>query len=270
MTRRQLLAAGLSSVQIVRWCATGRLIRVYNAVYAVGHVPIYPLNRAAAAVLACGPGALLSHGSAVAAWGWRTNWPATPEVTTTQDRRPSGILVHRSATLTRADRTRQRGIAITSPARTVLDNAPRLTHAGLMRLYNEARRAGHLCNDALRELLNRLPHVPGARRLNALITDDNPTASHLEDAFQEFVKRYGLPRPQTNVTVAGYQVDVCYPDQRLIVELDSWRFHGDRAAFEADRARDSATTAAGFRTVRVTTERLTQAEADRLAAILGV
>ena len=70
--------------------------------------------------------------------------------------------------------------------------------------------------------------------------------------------------------VAGYEVDFCYPEQRLIVELDSWTFHRDRTAFERDRARDSATTAAGFRTVRVTAERLTQAEADRLAAILGV
>lgn len=143
--------------------------------------------------------------------------------------------------------------------------APRLTDARLTRLYNDARRAHHLHNDDLRELLGRMPNA----RVTHLITDANPTASDLEDDFLAFVHRYGLPRPQPGLIVAGFEVDFCYPEQRLIVELDSWTFHRDRTSFERDRARDSVTAAAGFRTVRVTAQRLTEAEADRLAAILG-
>ncbi|MEA2145609.1 MAG: hypothetical protein QOG59_1196, partial [Solirubrobacteraceae bacterium] len=124
--------------------------------------------------------------------------------------------------------------------------------------------------DALHEILRRLPRAPGASRLARHITGENPTRSQLEDAFLAFVERYGLPRPQINVIIAGFEVDIGYPEQRVIIELDSWRYHGDRAAFERDRARDSITTAAGFRTVRLTAERLIRAEADRLRAMLSV
>ena len=270
MRRAQLLALGLTSRQISSWLASGRLVRVYTGVYAVGHLPASPINRAHAAVLACGPGALLWRASAAALWGWRRDWPATPEVCSGCDRRPTGIAVSLTRTLTSPDRDRERGIPVTSPARTFLDVAPTLSDAQLTRLYNDGRRGGLLRDAAITELLRRLPTAPSAPRIRRMMTGLNPTRSELEDAFLAFVERHGLPRPQINVIVAGFEVDICYPEQRVIIELDSWRYHADRAAFERDRARDSITTAAGFRTVRLTAERLTQAEADRLRAILTV
>jgi Transcriptional regulator, AbiEi antitoxin/Protein of unknown function (DUF559) len=270
-TYAQLVAAGLSRTQIDRRVQDGRLIRVYPKVYAVGFLPSTPLARAHAAVLACGPGAVLSHGSAAALWGWQPQWPPVPELSTTQDRRPRGIRVHRTSTLAGEDRTRQRDIPVTSPARTLFDLAPRLSDAQLVRAYNDARLAHYLRPDALGEILQRLPRAPAAARVARLIDHQaNPTRSELEDAFLAFVERHGLPRPAINVIVAGYEVDICYPEQRLIIELDSWTFHGDREAFERDRERDSATTAAGFRTVRLTRRRLTWAEAERLRAMLTV
>ena len=266
MCRAQLLALGFTSRQIGSWIACGRLIRVYTCVYAVGYVPSHPLNRAHAAVLACGPGALLRRASAGALWGWRRHWPVVPEVCTTRDRRISGIAISLTRTLVACDHDHQHGIPVTSPARTLYDLAPTLTDLQLIRTYNDGRRSGLLTDAALAELLRRVPPAP---RITRLLTGENPTASWLEDAFIAFVERFGLPRPQRNVKVAGLEVDICYPEQRVIIEVDSWRFHGDRAAFERDRERDSITTAAGFRTVRVTAERLHQAEADRLAAILA-
>jgi hypothetical protein len=270
-TYAQLLAAGLSRTQIDRRVRDGRLVRVHPKVYAVGFLPGTPLAHGHAAVLACGPGALLSHSSAAALWGWQPQWPAVPEVSTSHDRRPKGVCVHRTTTLAPADRTRQRGIPVTSPARALLDIAPRLTDPQLARAYNDARLANYLRPSALQELVQRLPTVPGAPRLAHLLAetvDANPTRSVLEDAFLAFVDRYGLPRPEINVIVAGYEVDMCYPQQKVIVELDSWTFHGDREAFERDRERDSATAAVGYRTVRLTRRRLNQAETDRLRAML--
>src|SRR5579875_550591 len=156
VTRRQLLDAGLFGRQIDYRIGDGRLMRRYAGVYAVGHVPPSPLSRAAAAVLACGLEALLSHASGFALWGvWR--WRTPFEVTAGTDRRRPGIRVHQCRTLTRADVTTQSGIRVTSPARTLYDMAPRLTDLQLARAYNDLRRPGYLRPDALRELLDRLP-----------------------------------------------------------------------------------------------------------------
>lgn len=89
--------------------------------------------------------------------------------------------------------------------------------------------------------------------------------SPLEIRFVEFLREYGLPAPAQNVLVLGHEVDALWPGAKLVVELDSWEHHGDRAAFERDRARDPELMLAGYRTIRVTHRRLDR-EADQLAA----
>ena len=61
-----------------------------------------------------------------------------------------------------------------------------------------------------------------------------------------------LPRPETNITVEGYEVDLLWRRERLIVEVDGYAYHSTRQAFERDRARDAALQAAGYRVVRLT------------------
>jgi hypothetical protein len=266
VTWRQLLDAGLSHRQIDYRIGDGRLVRRYPGVY--GHVPPSPLSAAAAALLACGPRAALGHASGLALWGvWR--WRAPFEVVAPTDRRHEGITTHRSRTLARCDVTTQSGLRVTSPARTLHDMAPRLSDLRLARVYNELRRANYLRPAALQELLARLP----SRRLARLLElRGGPTRSELEDAFLAFCAAHGLPTPHTGVIVAGHEVDAYFPEQRVIVELDSVEFHLDPVAFEADRDRDADTLAAGQRTVRVTHERMTGAaprEAERLARILN-
>lgn len=139
--RAQLITVGCNDEAIAHRVRTGRLHRVHRGVYAVGRPPITPLERAAAAVLACGPGAALSHASALALWGLR-GWPRRHHVTVTKgDPRPEGITVHRSRTLRRRDLTTQRGIRVTTAARALLDSAPALTDNALSRGVNDARRA---------------------------------------------------------------------------------------------------------------------------------
>jgi Transcriptional regulator, AbiEi antitoxin len=270
VNRPQLLQLGLSPKAIKWRVQTGWLIPVYAGVYAVGYVRRTPEARACAAVLACGERAALSYGSAASLWGFNKHWDEPFEVTAPSIRRREGIKVHRCRTLARRDLTRQLGIRVTSPARTVLDNSPRLTGKRLSRFVNDALRTPYLHVPDLADVLNRNPNHPGTRRILPYVRA--PTNSPLEDDFLEFAKRYGLPTPVTNTHLLGFKIDVLYPRERVIVEIDSHEFHMDRGSFERDRRRDVIMLEAGIVTVRITDERMkhdAEEEARRLLAILA-
>ena len=270
VTRQQLLAAGLGKRAIDYRVAVGELHRVHHGVYAVGRPAKAPLERAAAALLACGPTAVLSHGSALSLWGLAKHWTFPLHLTITQgDRRPKGVVVHRSRTLARKDTRPQLGIWATTPARTILDCAPELTDKQLTRLVNQARH-GFATVEALAELTASNPRHPGTQRLRDLkLAPGGPTDSGFEDDFVTFCRRHRLPTPRTNVHICGYRVDAYFPEHRVIVELDSWKYHGDRQAFVTDRERDRVTSAAGLTTVRLPDDSLTAREAAQLRAVLA-
>ena len=98
VTREQLFDLGIGNDR--RRLKAGQLHRVYPGVYPVGHPRRAPVDRAAAAVLACGPGGVLSHFSAAALWGWVRDWREPFEVTVPTDRRPKDIRIHLSRRLT--------------------------------------------------------------------------------------------------------------------------------------------------------------------------
>ena len=216
-----------------------------------------------AAVLACGPGAVLSHRSAAALWGL-ARWPHTLEVTAPTDRRVPGVRTHRSRNLDHV--TTHYGIPTTTPARTLLDLAQVFDPAFLTRAVNDARLRNLMSLDDLHNLIARSPG-----RATRALADDHahaPTRSAFEDAFLAFVARHDLPRPEVNQRVAGYEVDMLWRAQRLVAELDGRTYHDD---FEQDRERDAELLAAGVRVVRVTWRRLTRAEhreAARFRALL--
>ena len=220
-----------------------------------------------AAVLACGEGAALSHWSAAALWDVGRMAGAL-EVTAPRHRgapgdRPTAPDARRP---TSADATGP----VTSPVRTVLDLQPQLTDARLIRMVNDLRSAGHLRATAFGELCRR------SRRVARLLGDGGLTRSALEDLFRAFVTRHGLAMPELNarLRIGGRmrEVDALYREAKLIIELDSWRFHRDRASFERDRAKDAAALADGFRTLRSTHRRLSEGgerEAATIREILG-
>jgi hypothetical protein len=271
ITRAQLIALGLNDDGI-RWrVQRGRLFRVLHGVYSVGRRPVTPHERAAAAVLACGPRAVLSHSSAMALWGFSKNWQWPAEVTVAIDRRPRGVRTHLSTCLRTRDVTTHFGIRVTSPARTLLDSAPRMTDPALTRAVNDARLSKYLRMPALIDVVERFPRHPGAARLAPMVGVGAPTRSPLEDKFLPFCKRFGLPTPMINTTVNGYEADAYFEAERVIVELDGYDFHSDRHTFESDRERDAHELTYGIVTVRVTEERIDGAperEARRLHAIL--
>jgi Transcriptional regulator, AbiEi antitoxin len=145
LTHEQLLRAGLTAKQIASWARRGRLIRVHRGVYALGHLPPSPHAKAMAALLACGPRAVLSHRSAAKLWDL-ISYEGPIEVTAPNTRRRPRIIVHRHQ-LTDAEITRHWGIPVTTPARTLTDL--NLTPAALTRALNTARLNGHLSLDDL-------------------------------------------------------------------------------------------------------------------------
>ena len=273
VTRGQLRSLGLGAGAIKHRLRTRRLIAVYAGVYAVGHRPTHPVARAAAAVLACGPGAVLSHGSAASLWGIAKHWSLPYEVSAPRERRRQGITTHRVARLVRAEIRMHLGVRVTSPARMLLDIAPRLTDAELTRAVNDLRLAGHLKPSQLTAVLARATTHTAAARLRGIAHDaaPAPTRSTFEDEFRCFAQRFGLPRPEINARVAGREVDALFRAERVIVELDGYRFHRGRESFERDRERDAASLEQGYATVRITWQRLSAAsvqEARRLERIL--
>ncbi len=252
ITRAQLLDLGAPARTIGAWVENRRLIRVHPGVYAVGHAQDSPLAKAIAAVLACGPDAVLSHDSAAALWGIRI-WPTRPEVTAPQERRRPGIRSHRSQTLTRSDIRRRNGIRVTSPSRTILDIQTRLTDRQLTRAVNELRFQKHLKATELQRLFKA-----STRLANLIDPTQNPTRSGNEDDFVAFCKAHGLPTPRTNVMLFGEEVDALFEAEKVIVEVDTWDTHNSHKSFTSDRKRDSRAAEHGYLTVRVISELLAQ------------
>jgi hypothetical protein len=266
VTRWQLLELGLGTNAISYRARLGRLHPVYPGVYAVGHRRTHPIDRAHAAVIACGPNAVLSHRSAASLWGFLARWEEPFEVTVAVHQRPKGIRVHRCR-LTGADRRHQPGIPVTSPGRTVLDCAPRVRNP--IRFVNDALHSSWLTERQLIEAIERHPRASLVRAI--VLGQPGVTRSVLEDRFVAFCKRHGLPEPEINAPVNGREADAFFRPERVIVELDSHEFHRDRSTFELDREKDADAAAHGLLTVRVTDERMTKdprREARRPATIL--
>jgi very-short-patch-repair endonuclease len=272
VNRAQLLAIGVGRQGVNRRIRNGRLIPVYTGVYAVGHIPRLPHDRAYGALLACGPKALLSHGTAATLYGIYRRWDTPFEVTVPTKRAPRGVTTHR-AKLTRADTKVEQGLRVTSPARTLLDMAPRLTDTQLKRAFNRLRLDQGLTTGQLKDVLERFPGHPGAGRLGPFAgIRHGPTRSRIERKFYAFCKRHHLPEPLLNHEINGVEVDAYFPEHRLIVEVDGYQVHSGRASFESDRDRDASMLAFGLPTVRVTEERIDkepEREAERLRRILA-
>jgi very-short-patch-repair endonuclease len=262
ITRAQLRGCGLDANAIDYRLRVGRLHSLHRAVYAVGHRPPSPHTRAMAALLACGPGAVLSHRSAGALWGLGPRWGDPLDVTSARHvRQRGGIRVHESSSLTRHDVTRHYGIPVTTLARTLLDLPEILDERTLTRAVNEARLLRRGVAADLAALLTRSPGR-ATNRLTPLL-DHAPTRSTLEDDFLAFVRRYGLPSPEVNQVIAGHEVDIVWRAHELVVELDSRTYHEHR--FEEDRDRDADLLSAGYPVLRITSARL-RLNPDREAA----
>ena len=213
-----------------------------------------------AAVLACGPGAVLSHRSAAALWGIRRGDPSRIEVTAPGrvGRRP-GIRAH-PVDLAADETTEVDGIPTTTVARTLLDLAAILNRHKLERAIEQAEALRLSDATPLAALVTRYPGRRGTAVLKKILGAEarkaGMTRSQLEDRFLRFLAERRLPAPRTNVWLQlgedWIEVDCVWPQQRVVAELDSWSYHGTRAAFRRDRARDRRLKVAGWQAIRIT------------------
>jgi Transcriptional regulator, AbiEi antitoxin len=239
VTRGQLLAAGITSDEIRHRLLLGALLREHRGVYRVGHRAPSVEARYLAAVLACGDAAVLSGRAAGHLWGILKGAAPPPEVTARYERRVPGVTTRRARSI---QATTHRGIPITTIPRTLVDLASHLSLDALARACHEAGVRYGTTPQQVEAVMARR----GAKKLRAILSGDvHVTLSELERAFLRRLKVAGLPLPQTNKPAHGRRVDCRWPDRRLTVELDSYRYHHSRHAWEEDRRREREARARG-------------------------
>jgi Transcriptional regulator, AbiEi antitoxin/Protein of unknown function (DUF559) len=251
VTAAQLRGLGLARSTISGRVRAGRLRRLHQGIYAVGHDRLSDYGRWLAAVLACGEGAVLSYASAAALWQFLPPIPGPVEVSIPSlagRRQRAGIRIHRTS-LPPRDLARHADIPVTTPHRTIRD------------LHRSS--PGHLVRRAARE----------AQHTGFQVTTDR-TRSDLEFDFLAFCRRHRLPPPEVNITLTDsrgrpFTVDFLWQSKRLIVETDSYEFHGGSVAFEDDHARDLALRGLGFAVLRYTGRQLEEEGAPVAAEIRG-
>jgi very-short-patch-repair endonuclease len=266
---RQLVALGLGRGAVRHRVTRRRLIRVHRGVYAVGHDRLTHEGRLMAAVLAGGPGAVLSHRCAGARFALPVRAPRI-EITVPTRRAVPGITLHAS-TLPADEHEVVDGLPMTTVARTLLDLAGLLSAAELRKAFGEADYLRLTSPVGLPELLLRHPSRPGAARLRAILADHTLSTTcsetELEADFHAFLADHGLPPPHRQYPVMEYRLDCAWPHRRLVIEVDGRATHTTASRFDSDRERDRELTLAGWTVVRVT-NRMLRRNPARLAADL--
>ena len=278
VTLQQLRDCGLGAGAIKHRVGTRRLQPLWRGVYTFGHRELRPEGHALGAVLACGPGTVLSRRSAAHNWGLLSSARAEIDVTVaargTRPKRP-GIDLHCVRRLDPEDVTELDGIPITTVARTLVDLCAVVPDRQVERALDQAYVLRLLAPDALEDALRRscgrrtapLRRLLAAERRAATIT-----RSELEERFLALVRRAGLREPQVNARLHGYEVDFLWRAERRVIEVDGHAFHSTPQALTRDRLKDSDLELAGFRVTRFTAQQVLHEPEDtvrRTRRVLG-
>ena len=209
-----------------------------------------------AAVLACGDGALLSHQSAAALWGFGVEKRGVIDISVTRRcelRRP-GLRVRGRPTLAAKDIVSRDGIPVTGPAQTLVDIATELDVVKIERAVNEADKRDLIDPEALRIAVDECAGRPGTPHLRKIL--DKRTFrlsdSNLEILFRPIAAAAKLPPPLTKQVVNGFEVDFFWPNLGLVVETDGLRYHRTPSTQARDARRDRAHVLAGMTSLRFT------------------
>jgi hypothetical protein len=265
----QLGALGLSDRAVQERAANGRLHRIFQRVYSLVPKSLLTLKgHYMAAVLACGPGALLSHRSAAQLRGLRPAgyWKTEVTVPGRNRRWHRNVVLHRSVTLAPADAVVVDGIPCTSVARTLFDLAEVVDQRQVERAFDQAEAERVLNLRAVHDQLARNATRRGAKVVRAVLAEhyigSTLTESELEEAMLRLSRAVGLPRPEVNKWLdlgdgePMVRADFFWPAQRLVVEVDGRKYHGTRQRFESDRRRDQRMMVAGLRCIRTTEKQI--------------
>jgi very-short-patch-repair endonuclease len=256
----QLIAAGVTRHQISLRVRRGSLVELHRGVYRVGPVSSAHAHEMAA-LLACGPDAVLSHRSAAAYWNLY-RYPSTAPVHVTV--RPARsvvrhrIQVHRAPIAPRDVRLRDR-MRVSSPPRTILELSADLDSMLLEFVVAEAN-IRRLANDAeLRDQVERNAGKRGVRRLGRVL--DLPggprrTRSPGERRLLRALRGRSIDGYEVNARIHGYEVDFLWRDLGFVLELDGWDGHNGRVAYERDRLKIAILEANGLTVMPVSGRRV--------------
>jgi very-short-patch-repair endonuclease/predicted transcriptional regulator of viral defense system len=280
VSREQLRALGLTDTMIASRIAAGALLRVFPAVYGVGHLAIGRHSLMLAAVLACGEGAVVSHGSAAELHRLWDRRPALIDVIAPgkRGRGLDGVRWHRGYPLEPDEVTARERIPCTAVSRTLVDMAGSVGERSLRRLVEQAVVLRELDVAEVDLVLSRRRRR-GAPILRRVLAPWRGNAgrppklrSVLEARLFAAIADAGLPRPRCNAVLRleGHrlEVDFLWDEQRLVVETDGETTHRTAAAFQRDRWRDQLLGAAGYRPVRVTWSQMEE-EPEATVARIG-
>lgn len=271
VARRQLLAMGMGGGAITVRLERGQLHELHRGVYVVGVRRISRKGRWIAAVLASGPGAVLSHRSAGELWRILPSGARSIDVIRPGSQvRREGISAHRLR-LADDEWTVRDGIPVTSPFRTIFDLAAVAEEREVERAFHEAEARRLTDRVSLPILLERYPGRRGTTNLRALLEARQPVGiarNDFEEAFLGLVDRFSLRRPRMNAPLAVrgrfFEIDALWESERVAAELDSREIHGTHKKFETDRLRDRILVAEGWKTMRITWRQLHE-EPDEIA-----
>ena len=276
ITASQLQNLGYSKSTIHDRVAAGRLHPTpFAAVYSLAPPPLGRLETIKAAALSCGHPSLPSHWSAA-----EVLRIAEPPLLPVHVARPTGngrrrrlLVIHRSIVPPR-DTAGRDGILCTSAARTVFDLAVLARPEEVERVMIAADSLRILNRPRLQELIDGSPGRRGVRTLRDLLSADAiRVRSEAEIEMLSVCRLAGVPEPIVNGVVAGIEVDLNWPELRLVAEVDGWRFHGGRERANADRDRDQRLLVAGWQVVRFTRDQIAAdpaGSAHRLAEIAAI
>jgi predicted transcriptional regulator of viral defense system len=260
VTWAQTQALGVDRRTATEWVEQGYLHRKLPGVYAVGHAASSPEADLAAALLYAGPGAMLSH--ATAAW-WLGLLDTSPRVihvsTPRQCRSQPGIKVHARR---KTNRIWHNKLPTTTLPQALLDLASQRPLRTVRRALANADYRGWLDVGAIQAALG--PGKPGSARLRTALAEHQPrfarTKSENEVLFLEICESAGLPLPETNAYIAGWEVDALWRHQRLAIEIDGYGNHRSPAQVRRDRRKDHALRSHGLTPIRYSDEQLEQRE----------
>jgi predicted transcriptional regulator of viral defense system len=253
VTRTEALGCGVSAQEIRRRLDCGALLREHPGVYRLGHRAPNVYATYLAAVRACGNGAALRGAAAAYLLELVRGRPPRPEVITTVRRRVKGVVTRRTRAIDPRDVTTWRGVPVTTVARTVVDLSATWAEEDLARAFHEAGVRHHTTPEQVETVLARRPNAMGAAKLRRVIHGEvRVSLSKLERAFLALLREEGLELPETNCPAGGRRVDARWPGSRLTVELDSYRYHRSRRAWEQDRHREREAYARGDQLRRYT------------------
>ena len=245
-----MIALGIPKQTIHDWTRTGYLHRVLPGAYAVGHTARTTEADLMAAVLYAGPGAMLSH--ATAAWwvGLISSRPYLIDVSTPRRCRSlPGIRVHGRRSI---ERVSHKGIPVTRFPQTMIDYAATASLSKVRRALAQADYDGGLDVGAIEAELRR--GCRGSRKLRLAFADHQPqlaqARSGLEITFFELCEADGLPLPELNAEVAGWDVDALWRRERVAVEIDGPGNHGSQGQVRRDRRKELDLRAAQFLLLR--------------------